>query len=246
MVFFAGRLRLKRLHPLRRNSVPSIQPENGYVTALVISTTPALPPCQGGMAAQGSPWSLSIVRHWTSTACVLGSGHVRPCRQTGRRFTPHTWRTEIVPGTGRSFIDARGAFSIRVDRAGRSGDRLSRTGRRAVAEVVVLDQLKRGTWYASRPGMSNGLMRGMHCRRRAYAMPRGEAMEKGKREETNHCGASINHVAPCIILCRASNLAEELRLSSPFSSQLHAKRRASTMLPRSHVPNFDLLQTGRN
>ena len=41
-------------------------------------------------------------------------------------------------------------------------------------------------------------------------MPRGEAMEKGKREETNHCGASINHVAPCIILCRASNLAEEL------------------------------------
>ena len=157
----------------------SIQPENGHVTALVISTTPALPPGKGGMAAQGSPWSLSIVRHWASTACVLGSGHVRPCRQTGRRFTPHTWGTEIVPGAGRSFIDARGAFSIRVDRAGRSGERLSRTGRRAVAEVAVLDQLKRGTWYASRPGMSNGLMRGYALQKKGlrHAKGRGDGEE---------------------------------------------------------------------
>ena len=132
------------------------------------------------MTAQGSPWSLSIVRHWASTACVLDSGHVRLWRQTGRRFTPHPWGPASVPGTGRWFRDARGDFSLRVDRAVRSGDRRSRTGRRAVAAVVVLAQLKRGTWYASRPGMSNGLMRGYALQKKGLRHAKGSGDGEGQ------------------------------------------------------------------
>src|SRR5438128_429925 len=53
------------------------------------------------------------------------------------------------------------------------------------------------------------------------------------RPQAQHIGCTS--VAPCITLCRASNLTEALRLSSPFASQSRGKRRASSRPPRARV-----------
>src|SRR5262249_6263007 len=50
-----------------------------------------------------------------------------------------------------------------------------------------------------------------------------------------------NFLAQFLTLCRASNLAEALRISSPLHSPSPAKRRASLMSPR-----IDRLQTARH
>src|SRR5262245_11205051 len=42
----------------------------------------------------------------------------------------------------------------------------------------------------------------------------------------------------CIPLGSVENLAEEQRLSSPFERQSHPQRQASTLPPRSHVPQL--------
>src|SRR5712691_5801251 len=52
-------------------------------------------------------------------------------------------------------------------------------------------------------------------------------------------------VAQFLTLCRASNLAEARRLSSPFESPSHEKRRASTMPPRAHVLQREVSQRAR-
>jgi hypothetical protein len=68
---------------------------------------------------------------------------------------------------------------------------------------------------------------GEYLRRRCFFAPLREQVKVPQKT-----------VAQFITLCSAYNLAGVRRISSPCERQSHEKRRASTMPPRSHVPQL--------